>query len=299
MKLTWSDQQDMIQEITGLDDASSLLKFKRDMNVGATMFLSMLGREYNRKSRFTDLVANQQYYQLPEDAHKLKEIIVSQSSSYTLPLEQIADEHAWRQLNMFNTTGVPSHYFIKGYDEVGLYPIPSSNTTDGIELVFSPRHVEMAHDDYTTGTITVTNGSATITGSSTVFTPSMVGRWLQVNDGTDGNWYKIATYVSATSITIENYYQGESGGGKSYRIGQVMDLPEEFLEGPVDYAAYRHYTRRGDTQKKNDFKTMFEMALDQAKDNYGSTTDSQVISVEREYRTYNPWRGDDPGPLTS
>jgi len=299
MKITWSDQQDIIQEITGLTDAASLLKFKRDMNTGANKMLTALGREYNRKARFTNLVADQQFYQLPEDAHKLKEIVVKWSSTYNVPLGQIPDERAWRMLNMYSQTGQPTHYFIKGYDEVGLYPIPSASVTSGIELVFSPRHNQMTQDDYTTGTITVTNGSQTVTGSGTTFTAKMVGQWLEVTDGTDNNWYRVSAYTSATILTLENYYQGTSGGTKTYRIGQVMDLPEEYLEAPVDYAAYRHFARRGAKDSKDDFETMFRNGLKEAEEEYATTTDSQVISVQPEYRTYNNWRGDPPSSISA
>lgn len=299
MKLTFSDLQSICKEIAGVTDATSLSRFKRDINLGATMFLAGLGRDYNRKSRFTDLVANQQYYQLPEDGHKLKEIIVN-TGNWFVPLEQLPDEHAWRQLNMMTVTGQPTHYFVKGYDEIGLYPLPKSTVTNGIELVFSPRHVEMTQDDYTAGTVTVTNGSQTITGSGTVFTSKLVGQWFQTTDGSDENWYRISAFVSATVLTLENYYQGTSGTTKGYRAGQVPDLPEEFLEACSDFAMYKHFTRRGSQKSRysvghaGEFKALFEEALLRAKNDYSQTTDNQVINAQPEYRTYNPFRGDSP-----
>lgn len=299
MKITYQDQYTQAQEITGLNDATSLVKFKRDINRGGTMFLAALGREYNRKSRFTNLVASQQYYQFPEDGHKLKEVVITWATNYNIPLEQVPDEHAWRMLNMYSQTGQPTHYFIRGYDEIGLYPKPSASVTDGLELVFSPRHITMTEADYTTGSVTVTDGSQTVTGSGTTFTAGMVGRWLEVNDGTDGNFYRISAYTGATSITLENYYQGGSGSGKTYRIGQVMDLPEEFLEGPVDYAMFRHYLRRGNKDLASDFKSLFEASLNLAKNDYSQTTDSQVVNAETQMRTYNPFRGDPPASISA
>ena len=293
MKITFTDMQDIAQEVIGLDDAATLVKIKRDINVGSTKLLAALGREYNRKARFTDLVANQQFYQFSEDAHKLKEVIVS-SGGWDVPLEQIPNEHMWRMMNMTNIVGQPTHFFIKGYDELGIYPIPSANVTDGIELVFSPKHVEMTQDDYTTGTLTVTNGSQTVTGSGTTFTSKLVGQWLQVTDGTDGNWYKVQTFNSTTSLTLENYYQGTSGSAKTFRIGQTIDIPEEFAEAPSDYACYRHYLRRGDPVKPKVFEDLFQAALETAQEQYGITTDQAVIYAELQYRTYNPFAGDPP-----
>jgi hypothetical protein len=197
-------------------------------------------------------------------------------------------------MNMYSQTGQPTHYYLRGYDEIGFYPIPSESVTNGIELAFSPRHIELTQDDYTTGTITVTNGSQTVTGSGTTFTAKMVGQWLEVTDGTDGNWYRVSEYTSATVITLENYYQGASGSAKTYRIGQVMDLPEEALEAAVDYAMYRHFLKRGDKDSALVFKQLFETTLDMIKNNYSQTTDNQVITGEPIYRIYNNWRGDPP-----
>lgn len=296
-KLTLTDQVNIATEISGLTDATSLIKFKRDINTGGSMFLAALGREYNRHSRTTNLVANQQYYQMPEDAQKLKEIIVN-SGDWAPPMEQIPDEFAWRQMNMMSTTGQPTHYFIRGNSEVGLYPIPSASVTDGIELVFSPKHVQLTEADTTTGTVTVTNGSVTITHSATSFTQTMVGQWFQTTDGTDERWYKVASYTNTSTLVLENYYQGTSGSGKTYRIGQVMSLPEEFSEAPVDYAMYRHFLKRGTMQKANEFKQLFQGALDSARDLYGNTTESQVINAEPVYRQWNSWRGDPPSSIS-
>ena len=298
MKLTFTDQQNLAKEISGLIDSASVTKFKRDINSGGTMFIAGLGREYNRKSRTTNLVSGQQYYQLPEDGHRLKELMVS-TGSWNPPMEQIADEFAWRQMNMFTTTGIPTHYFIRGYDELGLYPTPSLSVTDGIELVFAPRHLELTEDDTTTGTVTVTNGSQTITHSGTSFTAKMVNQWFQSTDGTDTNWYRISAFVDSANLTLENYYQGLSGSAKTYRIGQVMDIPEEYLDAPVDWSMYLHYMKRGNLQSANEFKSLFMSCVDAAKNEYGSTTDSQVISAESPYRAYNPFRGDPPASISA
>ncbi len=297
-KLTWTDQQAMAQQLAGLTDSASLLKFKRDMNIGASKFLASLGREYNRHARYTDLVAGQQFYQLPEDAQKLKELTVS-TGSYRPPMEQIADEFQWNMLNMLSITGMPSHYWIRGNNEFGLYPTPANNVSGGIQMVFSPKHVEMTQNDFTTGTITITQGSTTLTHSATGFTAKLVGQWFQNTDGTDENWYQVASLTSSSVLVLGNDYQGLSAAGSSFRIGQVMELPEECLEAPVDYAMYRFYLLRGSSQKAAEFKSLYQDALDMAKNTYAITTESQVIAALPQYRTYNNWRGDPPASITT
>lgn len=72
--------------------------------------------------------------------------------------------------------------------------------------------------NYTTGTITVTNGSATITGSGTSWattTNAVVGEYIKLPDG---KWYMISAIGSNTSITIEVEYQGSTLAGQSYTI---------------------------------------------------------------------------------
>lgn len=304
-KLTWTDQEALAQESSGLIDTANLTIFKRDMNTGATRFVKNLGREFGRHSRFTDLVSGQQYYQMPEDTHRLKQIVVS-SGTYTPPMEQIPDERGWRMMNMLPVTGVPTHYWIKGYKEVGLYPMPSATISQGIELVFSSTHTNMTEEDYITGTVTVAQNGLTIVGSGVVFTQKMadLGLYFQVTDGSDENWYRIIGYTNSTTLTIENYYQGESGSGKPYRIGQVMDqIPDEYLEAPVDYAMWRFYLKRGiiGLQQAQTFQENWMAFLQDAKDEYGQVTDDQVVNADdhHDYRLYNPFRGDPPAGITA
>jgi len=74
-------------------------------------------------------------------------------------------------------------------------------------------------NDVTAGTVAITNGSTTVTGSSTAFTALMVGRKFRVGTGND--FYYIAARASDTSITLRDPYQGETvSSGGSYTIFQ-------------------------------------------------------------------------------
>lgn len=280
----------MAQEIAGLTDAASTTKFKRDINTGGALLQNQLERRYNRKRLTTNLVQGQQYYQLSEDALRVSVVIAQSSGSTTWrpPMEEIPDEYTWSRFNQVPITGVPRYFFVRGFDEIGLYPTPSASITDGLEIWIEPKYNSCSQDDYTTGTVTVTNGSQTITHSATGFTQSMVGRWFTVTDGTDVNWYKISAFNSTSSLSIENYYQGISGSAKAFRIGEVMDIPEEFLEAPVDYAMSRHYKRRREINVAADFKQSFDDALKSAKNKYGKTTSQNLIPSSRTLKTYNP-----------
>lgn len=67
-----------------------------------------------------------------------------------------------------------------------------------------------------TGTITLTNGSASVTGSGTLFADNFVG----ANDVliVDGLMYVIASVTSNTALTLTRPYTGTTASGKQYDI---------------------------------------------------------------------------------
>lgn len=72
--------------------------------------------------------------------------------------------------------------------------------------------------NYTTGTLTATNASATVTGSGTswnTITNAIAGEYIKLPDG---KWYKITAIASDTSLTIERTYQGSTLAGQTYTI---------------------------------------------------------------------------------
>ena len=72
---------------------------------------------------------------------------------------------------------------------------------------------------YTTGTISVTNGSVNVTGSGTLFTSNNSnGRRIKIA----GVWYTV-TYVSATSLTLNTTYAGTTASGLSYTLYSNFD----------------------------------------------------------------------------
>ena len=71
---------------------------------------------------------------------------------------------------------------------------------------------------YTTGTVAVTEGLTTVTGTGTTFTAAMVGRKFRA--GSDTAYYVIAAFVSTTEVTLEAAYQGTTATGATYSIYQ-------------------------------------------------------------------------------
>lgn len=99
--------------------------------------------------------------------------------------------------------------------------------------------------DYSTGTLTATQGSATLVGSGTTWTSAMVDRWIRI--GSANELYRIATYVDATHLTIESPtggtgWQAATTAGASYVLFQhVFKLAadvEQILLPTREYALH-------------------------------------------------------------
>ncbi|MBN9674651.1 hypothetical protein [Salipiger bermudensis] len=76
---------------------------------------------------------------------------------------------------------------------------------------------------YSAGTVSVTNGSATVTGSGTAWVANAQaseGIWLP-----DGRLYEIVSINSDTSLTISPNYLGTTQSGQVYRIVPVKGYP--------------------------------------------------------------------------
>lgn len=295
---TFEDQLDIVIEEAGTGaDTLAIVKFKRDINRGAIRFYAALGRDFTRKSRSADIEASVDYYQNPEDTQRIT-LVLAMSSGGLIPMTRVDDEESWRYLKQMDITGEPTHFFVRGFDGFELYPKPSNDVEAGLMLVFEPKapffRASDIDDDTTDSTVTVTQGSQTITSTGTPFTPGMVGRGFEVTDGTDTRWYRISEYTDSANIKLENYYQGASGSSRTWRIGEVMDIPEEYLEGPSAFALWRHWKRRGNKGKAIEAYQEHKDTLDMAREWYAQQTSSAIVLASEEVmnRAYNPFRGD-------
>lgn len=267
-------------DIIGVNTAQStvaLLNIQADINQGLRLFKNASRRYWTRKEIKADLVANQQFYTLPEDLVRVT-TVKSTNGGFIYPVVMVDSEEFWNRLNLVPamTVGIPTHGFIRGRNELGLYPVPGSNSAGGLIVSYEPRLRDMTIED-TTPTISVVNGSAAVTvPSGTPFNKNMIGSWLQVTDGSDGNWYQIVGFTDTTHITLENVYQGPTATSVASLIGQVPDIPEDYHLGLVYYAAYNYYLKRKEQAQAAGFKSLYEDLLKQYKDNYAAKTTGLV-----------------------
>lgn len=170
-----------------------------------------------------------QFYPLPNGEVTVEGMYVT-VGGVNYPLEIISNRLKWEKLNaiLVQPTTYPRYYFPLSYS-FGLWPIPQTTYQGNISYHYRDRNLLVG--DISGGTVALSQGSTTVTGSSTAFTSAMVGRWFVITDTTvpgQGYWYRVTGYTSATSITINNPWPNASVSGVSgYNIGESPDIPED------------------------------------------------------------------------
>ncbi|KKN16869.1 hypothetical protein LCGC14_0971570 [marine sediment metagenome] len=297
--ISWSDFQSDMQDITGDATSATLTKFKRWGNLGYHVVLSELGRTHTEKTQTASTVASQQFYTLPSEALYVKSVKVT-SSSIEYPIEPIIDQDTWDVLNadVTGTTDIPTFYFVRpgfgvGGTEVGIFPKPASSGNT-ITLVYEAGDRDLNIDDFTTGTVTVTNGDATVTHSATGFTAAMVGRYFQTDD--DRTWYRVASFTSTSVVELENVFEGTTASGASYILAEAFNIPEEMQILPGYYALGHFYDMRHDDTKSLKYRALFDKELRDGKRRWRHKTRGSVINTRRKFHLRNP--NFPPGTIT-
>jgi len=287
--LTYTQAYTRVADIIGVNTSTAgqdVINAQQDVNQALRLFKSSARRYWTRKEVTANLVAGQQYYTFPEDMVRITEVKAN-TGGYNWPLVQVDSEALWNRFNVIpsNTVIVPQFYFVRGRNEIGLYPTPSASTTAGLIVSYEPRMIDMRLDDTTSTTVTVTNGSQSVTSPSTPFSPNMVGMYFSVTDGSDGNWYPI-TAATSTTLTLENYYQGPTETTAPCIIGLVPDIPEEYHLGLVYYAASQFFLKRNEMESSNIYDGKFQMLLQSFKDAYAAKT-TGIVQKPLEDNIFN------------
>lgn len=205
---------------------------------------------FNETSSSITTVAQQQSYDLPYDFSQLKTGTLTLGSLRWTPTE-ILTRREWDELNTMQLySDIPNNYYIYG-GKFYIFPIPSSNGNT-ITYNYKRRVPDLSLADYTTGTVAVTNGSATVTGSGTAFLTTYLpsagsvlnmNLYLQVASPKGMNtWYRISSIETDTSLTLVNPYQESNATGATFTIGQMPLLLEDYHDVLVFDALVTYYT---------------------------------------------------------
>lgn len=95
-------------------------------------------------------------------------------------------------------------------------------------------------DAYSTGTVTMTSNSTTVTGSGTSWTAALIGQQLRVNSR--GPQFTITAVGSTTSLTIEMAWPSPTASAQPYTILQAyVTMPTDFKRFIAVYDALRQW----------------------------------------------------------
>ena len=286
--LTYTQRKQQAAELCGLNLSDSEMNtIIMNMNMADKQFENAARRSWTRREKVSDIAEGQQYYQIASDMHRVTTVRcrISSDSDIVSPLTEVQSEEEWNNINSYPfTSNYPTHFFIRGEDEIGLYPCPSQDITDGIIVTYEPRVRDLGIDDFSF-TADVTQNGTTIsdpTGLTGGFQPYMTENfYIRSTDGQDGNWYKVQKVISSTEMEIDNNYLGPSGTGLSFLMGQCPPYPEEYQLAPVYYAAFVFFSMRKDTDSAAMYKTLFEELLNKYQETYGSKTTGGIVNPGR------------------
>jgi len=82
-----------------LSSTTSVSFLKQDVNQAVRLFKNAARRYWTRQEKVTNMVANQQYYQMPADFVRVTEVRVN-SNGLNFPTILINSEHLWNKLNI-------------------------------------------------------------------------------------------------------------------------------------------------------------------------------------------------------
>ncbi len=205
------------------------------------------------------------------------------SKKVVLTLPGSASNSGFTHLKIYSTDAGGSIYYYIGKVTIGTTSLEDNNLTRDVNFPFgelytattgstSQRYLNYSIPNFkfvtatktriiglgtrakTTGTIAVTNASATVTGTGTLWTKALEGCVLYVNNASRG--YTVLTVGSTTSITLAENYAGSNATGQSYEIvlfeGDSMigwTAKNPLTAYPMWWAwpqSYRRYIRRRD-----------------------------------------------------
>lgn len=232
--------------------------------------------------------ADQIYYSYPRELDSISTITM-EVGSIVYPLQCVQSQQMWDELQLieFASDTIPKYFFPRSRD-FGIYPTPQDAYT--VTLVGNRMPRNMTVSDESTGTVTVTQNSQTVTGSSTSFTASMVGRYFSLADSggvSNGNWYKVSARASATSITLETYFEESTASGQNYLIGESPELPVELHELiPYRVAATYFHTYRRDPSHAQKYMNFFFTGDFENPRRSGDHIEGGLIGAINRYRAY-------------
>lgn len=262
MKLTYTDIKNQFLRNIGLQGQTNtnvLADF--DLNLGSRyqMVLARMKDYMTQTTVSKTTVASQQYYNYPAGIVNIESVVVT-IGSVRYPTTVVNSQYQWDWLNSLQVqpTAIPQFIFPRKLD-FGIYPIPQDAYTMTFNYHYRDRNLSV--EDYTDGTVAVTNNSTLVTGTGVTFTEAMEGRWLEITSTSNtgqGYFYLITDVPTSSTLTISPSYEGATGSTLTYRIGECPAFPDEGHIILVDGVTADFYQGvRADIEKATWFNNRF------------------------------------------
>lgn len=273
-------------DLTSNPNAANVARGKYLMNYWQKQYV----RKYfsDIKSLFFTTQANVANYPFPVDYKQFREAYI-QVGAQKWVLDEIKTRKQFDDLTFIQyTSTIPQYIYLdESTRTFSIFPVPSGS---GNQIFFNYKYrlLDLGIEDLTTGQVTVTNGSATFTTSSTVLSQKYVGCYLTIdlNDGGDGQWYLISSVTNSTTATLFNAYGGQTGT-YNYTIGQVPVLDSDFHNLLPFRSAMTYYsTIQKDKDKFAQIKSMFMEDFAMLDEFAGNK--STGVDLATEYPIFNP-----------
>lgn len=288
MRYTYSTAQSDFLDKTGNNgsiDTGLINFFNRQLTGRYQMAYGEIKNQMTQTTFTGNTVVNQQFYHYPPGIVDLADCTIT-INGLAYPI--ITDDSIlqWDRINLviISTTALPQFAFPRK-DDFGIWPIPQGVFPINIVVQLRDRTPSVA--DYTTGTVTTTNNSQTVTGVGTTWSSSMVGRWFTMNDNTQpgyGYWYRIIGVTSTTSLTLETAYVNTSVSSAAYLIGETFELPEEVHPNIVDGCVADYYAGpRSDMNKASWFDNRYWTGNGLEKERDGKKFAGGILGVQQRY----------------
>lgn len=282
---TYEDQCEEFSSMAQTDNTSHLTHGYKNINMGIKKLETFIGMPPAQEEYTFTTEANVFSYPLPSRFIKLTELYVTVSSErhYAKPVYNESTWGIYHQRPGAVTSDMLSRVFprpeLKKFE---IYPTPSVGTYTGT-MIYEAHSKDLTANDYTTGNITtLANLGTAVTGSSTVWTSAMAGRYMRLTD--DGDWLKIQSVTDNTHLTLLQPYQGTaiSAGTATYTIGEICRLPEGTHDLPVSFALWKHFLgNQHDAEQAKKYEKIWKDGAVEAKATFGSRFSSGVIQSQR------------------
>jgi len=263
--LTYTSSRNLFGSLTNNTTTTNLTFGDSLINTSIKYYCALNGGKWWFLEKLTtqDTVASQQAYVLPQSTRKIIDLYVTVGSTVYSPVG-IEDPALWKRILQSNLgTGDRTLFYYRQGNQVLLAPTPAS-ASNTITIRVRKNVKDLSVADYTTGTITATNGDETIVGAGTTFTVAMEERFLRATTG-DMEWYEIEDFTDTTHLELVQKYEGTTVAGSAFIIGQVSPLPETYQELPILRAVALYWKKEGDTNRARLFDEQAAILFDAMK----------------------------------